>query len=307
MIKNKKILEVKIRDIVFPSPIMTASGTFGYGDEVKDFVEIQKIGCIITKSITLNSRKGNPPPRIHESNSGMLNSIGLANIGLEKFCSDKLNKLNKLSTNFMISIAGSSLENYVKVLSEIEKNNGNHVGYEINVSCPNVKKGGVEFGMDGQIVKKLIVRLREITDKLLFVKLSPNVTNIEEIAFSAESAGVDGISAVNTFLGLALDYKTGKFELSTKYGGLSGPAIKPLALAKIHKIYNKVKIPIIGIGGISKFSDIVEFFRVGSTMVQVGTLNYRDPTISCKLFDDLLEYVEKSGFKNIKDLIGKTK
>ena len=298
------MLSFKIKDITFKSPIIAASGTFGYGDEVQKIVDMDKIGCVITKSITAEKREGNPHPRIHESTSGMLNSIGLSNVGVKIFCDKKILKLNDLNTHFVVSIAGSTMEDYIKVLDIVEKSQGQHIGYEINVSCPNVKAGGMEFGVNKDMVFQLTTELRRMTKKLLFIKLSPNVTNIEEIALSAESAGADAISAVNTFLGMAIDHKTGNFLLSTKFGGLSGPAIKPLALAKIYKIYNQINIPIIGMGGISGIHDIIEFLRVGSTMVQIGTLNYRDPSIICKFYDQLKSFMGKNKINDISDLIG---
>jgi dihydroorotate dehydrogenase (NAD+) catalytic subunit len=301
------MLKLKIKDITFNSPIIAASGTFGYGDEAQSIMEMSKIGCIITKSITLEKRDGNAHPRIHESTSGMLNSIGLSNIGVQSFCDNKILKLNDLNTHFIVSVAGTTFENYIKVVETIEKSQGQHIGYEINVSCPNVKEGGMEFGINKDMVYKLTSILRKKTKKLLFIKLSPNVTNIEEIALSAESAGADAISAVNTFLGTAINHKTGKFILSTKFGGLSGPAIKPLALAKIYKIYNHINIPIIGMGGITKVSDIIEFLRIGSLMVQIGTLNYRDPSIICKFYDQLESFLIKNSINNINDLVGNHK
>ena len=240
------MLTTKIKNIVFNSPIILASGTFGYGYEGKDLLNMDKIGAIITKSLTLKPRKGNPHSRIHETNSGMLNSIGLANVGVDDFCNNKLSYLNDINTNVIISIAGSQIDDYIEILNIIEKTDGKHIGYEINVSCPNVKEGGMEFGVNSDIVHKLTSKLRALTNKLLIIKLTPNVTNIEEIALAAESGGADAISAVNTFLGMAIDYKTGNMSLSTKFGGVSGPAIKPLAVAKVHKIYNTIKIPIIG-------------------------------------------------------------
>ena len=301
------MLKLKIKDITFNSPIIAASGTFGYGDEAQSIMEMSKIGCIITKSITLEKRDGNAHPRIHESTSGMLNSIGLSNIGVQSFCDNKILKLNDLNTHFIVSVAGTTFENYIKVVETIEKSQGQHIGYEINVSCPNVKEGGMEFGINKDMVYKLTSILRKKTKKLLFIKLSPNVTNIEEIALSAESAGADAISAVNTFLGTAINHKTGKFILSTKFGGLSGPAIKPLALAKIYKIYNHINIPIIGMGGITTVSDIIEFLRIGSLMVQIGTLNYRDPSIICKFYDQLESFLIKNSINNINDLVGNHK
>tara|TARA_B100001989_G_C24516417_1_gene453391 strand:- start:586 stop:1494 length:909 start_codon:yes stop_codon:yes gene_type:complete len=298
------MLKTKIRNIQFNSPVIAASGTFGYGDEVKKFVDLSKLGCVITKSITLEPRIGNPSPRIFESESGMINAIGLANLGVEKFCLEKLPDLRNIDTNFLISIAGSNFDDYVKVMEKIENCDGSHVGYEINISCPNVKKGGMEFGVDHKATLKLTSELRKLTDKILIIKLSPNVTSIEKIALAAQDGGADAVSAVNTFVGMGINYRTGKMILSTKFGGVSGPPIKPLALAKIHKIYNEVEIPIIGMGGISNFEDVVEFIRVGSTMVQVGTLNYRDPSLISKMNDKLKNFLTINKINNISELIG---
>lgn len=298
------MLRTNINQINFNSPIILASGTVGYGDEMISMIDFKKVGAIITKSITLNPRKGNPSPRIHEVNFGMINSIGLANIGVDKFCKIKLPKLSSLETNVIISVAGSTLDEYIKVITKIEKMNGNHIGYELNVSCPNTLKGGIEFGVSQSIVGDLITKIRPLTKKLLIVKLTPNVTNIEDIAFAAESSGADAVSAINTFIGLGIDYKTGKMVLSTKFGGVSGPAIKPLALAKVHKIYQKIKIPIIGMGGITNHKDIIEFVRVGSQMVQVGTLNYRDPFLTSNLYDELKSFLLKNNLSNIQKLKG---
>jgi len=300
----KNILITKIKNTEFKSPIIAASGTFGYGDEADKFVDLSEIGCVITKSITLEKREGNPSSRIHGASAGMMNSIGLANIGVQDFCKKKISALNSIDTNFIVSVAGSTFQEYIQVVDEIEKADGRHAGYEINISCPNVKEGGMEFGVDKEATFKLTKSLRSATDKILIIKLSPNVSNIEQIALSAESAGADAISAVNTFVGLGIDYKTGKMLLSTKYGGVSGPAIKPLSLAKVHKIYNNVKIPVIGMGGIKSFKDIVEFIRVGSSMVQVGTLNYRDPSSFGKLYDDLEDFLVKKQINKLSDLKG---
>ena len=234
----------------------------------------------------------------------MINSIGLANVGVEKFCKDKVQSLNNLKTKYIVSIAGSTIDEYVEILTKIERSNGNHIGYEINISCPNVKQGGIEFGVNTDIVSSLTRQLRQLTQKLLIIKLTPNVTDISEIALSAQEAGAAAISAVNTFQGLAIDYKTGKMLLSTTFGGVSGSPIKPLALAKVHKIYNKINIPIIGMGGICTFEDTIEFFRVGSSMVQIGTLNYRDPSLIVSIYDRLNEFMLKNNFSSISDLVG---
>ena len=298
------MLDFMLRDVRFFSPIIAASGTFGYGDEVQEFVDLSKIGSVITKSITLEPREGNPSPRIHESNSGMINSIGLANMGVDSFCDTKLDSLNKLKTNFIVSVAGSSLDEYAQVIEQIDKTDGKHVGYEVNISCPNVKEGGIEFGVNKDVTFKLTSRLRKLTDKLLIIKLTPNVTNIAEIAQAAESGGADAVSAVNTFEGLAINHKTGKMLLSTKFGGISGPGIKPLALAKVHKIYEQVNIPILGMGGIVNCTDVVEFLRVGASMVQIGTLNYRDPSLISTIHDKLHALMVKNKFSKLSDLIG---
>ena len=298
------MLKVKINNIEFNSPIIAASGTFGYGDEFSNFVDLEKIGCIITKSITLDPRLGNMSSRIHETNKGMINAIGLANLGVEKFCSEKISLLDKIKTKYIISIAGKTMDEYVNVLDRIENFGGMHVGYEINVSCPNVKQGGMEFGVDKAMTQKLTEKLRQLTDRLLIIKLSPNVTNIEQIAKVCELAGADAVSAVNTFQGLAINHKTGKMLLSTTYGGVSGKAIKPLALAKIHKIYKSVNIPILGMGGISTYKDVIEFLRVGSTMVQVGTLNYLDPNLLTTFYNNLYNFLIKNKINHIVDLTG---
>ena len=298
------MLKVKINNIEFNSPIIAASGTFGYGDEFSNFVDLEKIGCVITKSITLDPRLGNMSSRIHETNKGMINAIGLANLGVEKFCSEKISLLDKIKTKYIISIAGKTMDEYVHVLDRIENFGGMHVGYEINVSCPNVKQGGMEFGVDKEMTQKLTEKLRQLTDRLLIIKLSPNVTNIEQIAKVCELAGADAVSAVNTFQGLAINHKTGKMLLSTTYGGVSGKAIKPLALAKIHKIYKSVNIPILGMGGISTYKDVIEFLRVGSTMVQVGTLNYLDPNLLTKFYNNLYNFLIKNKINHIVDLTG---
>tara|TARA_A100001015_G_C14888311_1_gene671335 strand:- start:290 stop:1189 length:900 start_codon:yes stop_codon:yes gene_type:complete len=295
---------MKIKDVIFSSPIIAASGTFGYGNEVEKFVDLSKLGAVITKSITLLPRDGNLSPRIHGSDSGMINSIGLANIGVDKFCKVKIDSLNKLNTHYIVSIAGSTIDEYIQILSQIEQSSGKHVGYEINISCPNVKQGGIEFGVNKDIVSSLTRQLRKLTQKLLIIKLTPNVTDISEIAFSAQEGGADAISAVNTFQGLAIDYKTGKMILSTTFGGVSGSPIKPLALAKVHKIFNKVNIPIIGMGGICTYEDTIEFFRVGSSMVQIGTLNYRDPSLIVNIYDKLKKFMLKNNFSSISDFVG---
>ncbi len=293
-----------IKNIIFKNPVFVASGTYGYGHEVNNIADVSSLGAIVTKSVTLKPREGNNPPRIAETSSGMLNSIGLANLGVENFCSEKLEYLNKLNTNVIVNIAGSSEKEYIEVLKKIEYQNSNHIGYEINISCPNVKKGGMEFGVDPSMTEKLTKKLRKLTNKLLIMKLSPNVTSIEDIAKSAENGGADAVSAINTVVGMGIDVKTYKTKLYTNIGGLSGPAIKPIAIANVHKIYKSVSIPIIGIGGIANANDVLEFILAGADFVQIGTLNYKNPNIGIEIVNDLKQFCKKNKITNISELKG---
>ena len=300
-------LSIKIGNTTFKNPIFVASGTFGYGTENPELVDVSNIGAIVTKSITLNPREGNPPPRIVETPSGMINSIGLANIGVDKYINEMLPVYEEIGSPIIMNIAGSSMEEYIKVLQQMEAVSSNIVGYEINISCPNVKEGGMEFGVDCNMTEKLTKELRKLTDRLLIMKLSPNVTDISAIATSSENGGADAVSAINTVVGMSIDHKTGKNNIYTTYGGLSGPAIKPVGLACVHKVYNSVKIPIIGIGGIVNSSDVIEYILAGSIAVQVGTANYRDPGISEKILNDLNSYLDEQELDSIDSLIGSVK
>ena len=295
---------MKIRQHQFKTPIMTASGTYGYGDEVKGLVELENIGAVITKSVTRYPREGNPPPRISEEKFGMLNSIGLANLGVENFLNEKISIINNLETDVIINIAGSTIDEYIETLEILESSEGKHAGYEINISCPNVKEGGMEFGVDPIMTEKLTAELRKYTDKMLIMKLSPNVTKIEDIAKASEQGGADCISAINTLVGMGIDIKTRKPKINTIYGGLSGPAIKPIALAHVHKIYKSISIPIIGIGGIKSVDDIMEFILAGADLVQIGTLNYQEPGIGVRLASDLENYLKESNINSISELKG---
>ena len=298
-------MHVKIKDIDFTTPLLTASGTYGYGHEVRDMVDVNQWGGIITKSVTRHPREGNPPPRIAETSSGMLNSIGLANLGVDKYCQEIIPFLNKLKTRVIINIAGSVMDDYLETLEILESANGKHVGYEINVSCPNVKQGGLEFGVSCEMTEKLTIEMRKRTDKLLIMKLGPNVTRIEDIAMAAESGGADALSAINTVIGMGINIKSRKPKLFTNYGGLSGPAIKPIAIANVHKVYKAVNIPIIGIGGIANVEDVIEFMLAGATMVQIGTMNYQNPNLGSEIKKDLLEFFNENGIKDAINIIGK--
>lgn len=298
------MLKIQIGDIEFKNPILTASGTYGYGNEVMGIAKVETLGGIVTKSVTLKPREGNPPPRIYETASGMLNSIGLANVGVDAYIRDKLPYLNELETHIIINIAGSSLEEYITVLEKLEASDGQHVGYEINISCPNVKKGGMEFGVDCQMTEKLTSEIRKRTKKLVIMKLSPNVTSIEDIALAAENSGADAVSAINTVVGSCIDIYSRKPVIHTTFAGLSGPAIKPIAVANVIKVAGSVKIPVIGIGGISTVEDVIEFIMAGAIMVQLGTINYTHPNLGETLINELTNWLENESLDHILDIKG---
>jgi dihydroorotate dehydrogenase (NAD+) catalytic subunit len=297
---------VNIGSIRLKNPVLVASGTFGYGNECIDLVDVSALGGIITKSLTLKPRDGNPPVRIVETASGMLNSIGLANIGIQKFISEKLPELRKLNATLIVNIAGSTVEEYEELLTILEDQSGID-GYEINVSCPNVKEGGLAFGTKCETTADITRRVRKLTTKSIIVKLTPNVTRISEFAHAVEEEGADAVSIMNTLVGMAVDVNTKKPKLSTVTGGLSGPAIKPVALAKVYEVYKSVKIPIIGLGGIMNWSDAVEFLLVGARAVQVGTANFIDPAIGIKVADGIKHYCEEHKVQRVTDLVGSMK
>jgi len=294
---------VNIGKLTLKNPVLTASGTFGYGDECGELVDVRELGGIITKSLSLKPREGNPPPRIVETASGMLNSIGLANIGVHKFIQEKLPLLRKAGTAVVANIAASSLDEYARVLELLEEQDG--IGaYEINVSCPNVKEGGLSFGTDPLVTGEITKRLRKLTEKPLIIKLTPNVARVSEFARVVESEGADAVSLINTLVGMSVDTRTRKPRLSTVTGGLSGPAVKPVALAKVYEACQAVKIPVIGIGGIMSAEDALEFLISGASCVQVGTANFIDPAIGVKIASGIRDYCEKHKFAALKDLIG---
>jgi dihydroorotate dehydrogenase (NAD+) catalytic subunit len=292
-----------LRDVEFKNRVFVASGTFGYGDEVCNLVDVSRLGGIFTKSLSWKPRPGNPPPRIVETASGMLNSIGLANIGVQSFIEQRLPFLRTLNTRIVVNIAASSLKEFCDVLGLLEEQDG-IAGYEINVSCPNVKEGGMTFGTDCTMTAEITTTLRKLTNRPLIIKLTPNVTHISEFARVAESSGADAVSVINTLIGMAVDIKTRKPRLSTVTGGLSGPAIKPVALAKVYEVSKAVKIPIFGIGGIASTEDAIEFLLVGATAVQIGTMNFIDPNISIKIVDGLENFARENKISNISTLVG---
>lgn len=292
-----------IGNVRFRNRVLVASGTYGYGDECSDIADVNRLGGIITKSLSLKPRDGNPPPRIVETTGGMLNSIGLANIGVQRFVKEKLPFLNTLDTTIVANIAASSVDEYCAVMDELEAHEGVDA-YEINVSCPNVKEGGLNFGTKCEMTEEITKQLRRRTKKPLILKLTPNVTHIADFARAVEGAGADAVSVINTLVGMAVDVKTRKPVLSTVTGGLSGPAIKPIALAKVYETARAVKLPILGIGGIMNVNDAIEFLMVGATAVQVGTANFIDPAAAIKIADGLKMYCEENGIADVGSIVG---
>jgi dihydroorotate dehydrogenase (NAD+) catalytic subunit len=298
-------LRVKVGLVEFKNPIFVASGTYGYGMEVSELADITVLGAIVTKSITRYPREGNPPPRIVETPSGMLNSIGLANIGVETYIKKMIPLYEELKTPIIMNIAGSTEDEYCEILEMIELVSSNIVGYEINISCPNVRVGGMEFGVDCDLTEKLTARLRKLTDRLLIMKLSPNVTDIAAIGVAAEKGGADGLSAINTLVGMSINTTNKKSNIYYGFGGLSGPAIKPIGLACVHKVYQAVDIPLIGIGGIASADDAFEYVLAGAVAVEVGTANYRDPNVGNSIIVELDTLLKKNNIGSVHELVGK--
>jgi dihydroorotate dehydrogenase (NAD+) catalytic subunit len=295
-------LTVHIGDLEFKNPLFTASGTYGYGKEYQDLVAINEWGAIVTKSVTLHPRAGNPPPRLVEMEFGLLNSIGLANVGVHKFIAEKLPFLRTLDTKIIVNIAGYSIPDYAEVVRLLDKESGIDA-YEINVSCPNVDEGCV-IGTDPDMIHELVTSLRGITSRPLIVKLTPNVTSIGEIAFAVEQAGADAVSVINTIFGMAVDIEQRRPVFQRVTGGYSGPAIKPIALAKVWEVAEAMSLPIIGIGGISNARDVLEFMITGASAVQIGTASMRDPGIVDMILHDLNKYAENHNIARIEDLVG---
>jgi len=298
-------LRIKIGSVDFNNPIFVASGTYGYGTEVSELADITVLGAIVTKSVTRYPREGNPPPRIVETPSGMLNSIGLANIGVEAYIKKMIPLYEELKTPIIMNIAGSTDDEYCEVLELTELVSSNIVGYEINTSCPNVNAGGMEFGVDCDLTEQLTTRLRKLTDRLLIMKLSPNVTDIAAIGVAAEKGGADALSAINTLVGMSINTANKKSNIHYGYGGLSGPAIKPVGLACVHKIYQAVDIPLIGIGGITSADDVLEYVLAGAAAVEVGTANYRDPNVGNSILVELDTLLDKNDIGSVPELVGK--
>ncbi|MDR2345151.1 MAG: dihydroorotate dehydrogenase [Planctomycetaceae bacterium] len=291
-----------LKKLPFNNPILTASGTFGYADEMSGFFELSRLGGIIPKTVTLFPRPGNQPPRTFETASGLLNSIGLDNDGIDDFIVTKLSYLRTIGTKIIISVAIKNIEECSIWGEKLQKAEGINA-IELNVSCPNVS-GGVDFATDPKLCERIVSAFCKVINLPLFVKLSPNVFNIGEIAKGAEAGGAGGISAVNTCLGLAVNWRTKKPQLGNGFGGLSGPAIKPIALRCVRQIFKAVNIPIIGIGGIETIDDAMEFFVTGASAIQIGTANFYNPTAAIKILDALPDALTEIGAKNVTEIIG---
>lgn len=294
-------LRVSIGKLELKNPILLASGTVGYGNEIAEFTDISKLGGIVTKSLSLKPRKGNPPQRICETPSGMLNAIGLANVGVEVFLKEKIPFLKKLNTTIICNIAASSIEEYVECTKILTTENSISA-FEINVSCPNVKEGGLEFGNDIKAVGRITEQVRISTDKPVIIKLSPNVSRISDFARAVKESGGDAVSAINTLVGTAFNIWTNKPKIKNITGGLSGPAIKPIALAKVLEISRNVDIPIIGIGGIMDWKDAAEFMIVGASALQIGTVNFINPNAGIEIIEGLKEYCIKKSISKLSEI-----
>ncbi len=296
-------LSVNLGNLQLQNPVLTASGTFGYGYEYDDFIDVSSLGGIIVKGTTLNAREGNPYPRLAETTQGMINAVGLQNKGVNYFCEHINPQLTKYTTNVIVNVSGSCVEDYVATAEKINEL-ANIPAIELNISCPNVKQCGMAFGTNCEQAQKVVSAVRKVYKKHLMVKLSPNVTSIADIARAVEEAGADSVSLINTILAMAIDAETRRPLLSTVTGGLSGPAVKPIALRMVWQVYNAVKIPIVGLGGIMSAKDAIEFILAGSSAIQMGTANFIDPTITVKVIDGIREYLQRHNIKSIKELIG---
>lgn len=309
--RDKVDLSVSFAGLKLKNPIFTASGTCGYIDELCDYMDINSLGGFITKSISLNPRKGNPIPRIVETNSGMLNAIGLANIGLERFLSEKLPLIKEASVPVFVNLAGQTIDDYVAVTDKLAQEKA-IAGFELNISCPNVKAGGITFGTDPAQIEKITSEVKAVTNgKPMIVKLTPTVTDISVTAKAAVNGGADALSLVNTFTAMVVDIETQRPVLANRTGGLSGPAIKPIAVYLVNKVYNEVAkpngIPIMGLGGIRNASDVIEFMIAGATTVAVGTATFIDPDCTERIVKSLEDYCKRKEIASISELVGSLK
>jgi dihydroorotate dehydrogenase (NAD+) catalytic subunit len=298
-------LNIELPGLTLKNPIMPASGCFGFGREYSQFYDLSKLGAIMIKATTVEPRFGNPTPRVAETSAGMLNAIGLQNPGLEKVISNELPWLSQFDVPIIANVAGSVEEDYIEVARSISKAPNVHA-LELNISCPNVKTGGIAFGTIPEVAKQLTRKVKEVSEVPVYVKLSPNVTNIVEMAKAVEAGGADGLTMINTLVGMRLDLKTGKPILANRTGGLSGPAIKPVALRMIYEVSQAVYIPIIGMGGIESAEDVIEFFYAGASAVAVGTANFVDPFVCPTIIDELPLLLDQLGYEHISECRGRS-
>jgi dihydroorotate dehydrogenase (NAD+) catalytic subunit len=296
-------ISVKIGKMKLKNPVMTASGTFGYGEEYADYVDLNKLGAIVVKGLSLKPRLGNPPPRIMETTGGMLNAVGLQNIGVDTFIDEKLPFLRQYNTKVIVNIYGETYDEYKKVAQKLSSAKGVHA-LELNISCPNVQKGGLSFGADPKTAAVVTSKVKDATDLPVIVKLTPNVTDITTIAMAVEKAGADAISLINTITGMSVNILTKKPRLKNITGGLSGPAIKPVALRMVWQVLQKVSIPVIGIGGIMNAEDALEFLILGAKAVQIGTANFINPQATLDVLDGIEKYMQMSNIASINKIIG---
>jgi dihydroorotate dehydrogenase (NAD+) catalytic subunit len=300
-----KSLKLELPGLQLRNPIMPASGCFGFGKEYSQFYDLNVLGAIMIKATTVEPRFGNPTPRVAETSAGMLNAIGLQNPGLAKVMSEELPWLAQYDVPIIANVAGSTEEDYIKVAKEISKAPNVHA-LELNISCPNVKTGGIAFGTIPEVAKQLTRKVKDVSEVPVYVKLSPNVTDIVEMAKAVEDGGADGITMVNTLVGMRMDIKTGKPILANRTGGLSGPAIKPIAIRMIYEVSQKTNLPIIGMGGISSAEDVVEFYYAGASAVAIGTANFVDPFACPTIIEELPELLRKLGFEHISEARGRS-
>ncbi|MBP5396414.1 MAG: dihydroorotate dehydrogenase [Bacteroidales bacterium] len=299
-------LSVNIGELRFKNPVLTASGTFGYGEEFADFLDLERLGGFIVKGTTLNPRDGNPYPRMAETPAGMLNAVGLQNKGVDYFIGHIYPRIKDLDTNVLVNLSGSSIEDYVAAaekLAGLER----VPAIELNISCPNVKAGGMAFGTSCEAAGRVVAAVRRAYPKTLVVKLSPNVTDIASIAKAVEAEGADAVSLINTLLGMAVNAETQRPVLSTVTGGLSGACVKPIALRMVWQVYHAVKVPIIGLGGIMNATDAIEFFLAGATAIQVGTANFINPRVTMEIVDGIAAYLERKNIGSVRELVGQLK
>jgi dihydroorotate dehydrogenase (NAD+) catalytic subunit len=296
-------LKVNIGNLKLKNPVMTASGTFGYGVEFQDFINLSDLGGIIVKGTTLEHREGNDYPRMAETASGMLNCVGLQNKGVDYFCKHIYPEIKDIDTNMIVNVSGSTIENYTECAARINELE-NIPAIELNISCPNVRQGGMAFGVTADGAASVVRAVRNVYDKTLIVKLSPNVTDIAEIARAVEAEGADSVSLINTLMGMAIDIEKRQSMLSIGTGGLSGPAVKPVAVRMVWQVAKAVNIPVVGLGGISSAKDAIEFFMAGATAIEIGTANFLDPAISVKIRDGIDSWLEAHGCKDIHEIIG---